>query len=112
MEQGEIYIADLGNANNHPVIVISRSDLNRGTRVICVMVTSQKFAARSLLPNCVPFQAGQFGLTTNCVAQCENLLNLDKSRLAPQMVGKLDDTAMRNVVLAIGNVIDSYCEPN
>jgi mRNA-degrading endonuclease toxin of MazEF toxin-antitoxin module len=87
MNPGEIYMADLGEATFHPVIVVSREELNRGDRVVAVLCTSQKFAARSKLPHCVPFQAGQFGFTKDCVAQCENILLLDKIDLALRPLG-------------------------
>src|SRR6202011_5364969 len=63
MNPGEIYMADLGEATRHPVIVVSREELNRGDRVVAVLCTWQKFAVRSGLPHCVPFRAGQFGFT-------------------------------------------------
>jgi mRNA-degrading endonuclease toxin of MazEF toxin-antitoxin module len=112
MDPGEIYMADLGDANPHPVIVVSREDLNRGDRAVVVLCTSQKFAVRSTLPNCVPFTAGQFGFTKDCVAQCENIFIIDKSNLDPAPIGVLDAMALRDVIKAIGHVIDSDCEPN
>lgn len=112
MNPGEIYMADLGAAMPHRVIVVSWEELNRGDRVLAVVCTSQKFAIRSKLPHCVPFQAGQFGFTKDCVAQCENLLLLDKLNLDPKPIGTLSDAALRDIVKAIGNVIDSDCEPN
>lgn len=68
---------------------------------------------RSTLPNCVPFRAGQFGLTADCVAQCDNMLSIDKVQLdlAAGPIGVLDESAMRDVVKAIGHVIESDCEP-
>ena len=63
MNPGEIYMADLGEATPHPVIIVSREELNRGDRLVVVLCTSQKLAVRSALPHCVPFQAGQFGFT-------------------------------------------------
>lgn len=105
-------MADLGAATPHPVIVVSREELNRGDRVLAVLWTSQKFAIRSPLPHCVPFQAGQFGFTKDWVAQCENTLLLDKINLDPTPIGTLSDIALRDVVKAIGHVIDSDCEPN
>jgi mRNA-degrading endonuclease toxin of MazEF toxin-antitoxin module len=65
------------------------------------------------LPNCVPFRAGQFGFTSDCVAQCENILSIEKSQLdlAAGPVGILDDGALREVIKAIGYVIESDCEP-
>jgi mRNA-degrading endonuclease toxin of MazEF toxin-antitoxin module len=112
MNPREIYMADLGEATPHPVIVVSREELNRGDRVVAVLCTSQKFAVRSTLPHCVPFQAGQFGFSKDCVAQCENIFLVDKDSLDPTPIGVLDDVALRDVIKAIGNVIDSDCEPN
>lgn len=112
MSPGEIYMADLGTANPHPVIVVSRADLNRGGRAVVVLCTSQIFAIRSALPNCVPFTAGQFGFTKDCVAQCENIFVVDQANLHATPIGVLDALVLRDVVKAIGHVIDSDCEPN
>lgn len=113
MEPGEVYTADFPEAGPHPVIVISREDLNRGHYVLAVVCTSSRFAIRSQLPNCVPFEAGQFGFTVNCVAQCENILSIDKRQLDMDAgpIGVLDEKALRDVVKAIGYVIESDCEP-
>jgi mRNA-degrading endonuclease toxin of MazEF toxin-antitoxin module len=112
MNPGEIYMADLGEATSHPVIIVSREELNRGDRLVAVLCTSQKLAIRSTLPHCVPFQAGQFGFTKDCVAQCENIFLVAKDSLDANPVGSLDDAALRDVIKAIGHVIDSDCEPN
>ena len=113
MLPGEIYTADFGSAGPHPVIVVSREDLNRGHYALVVVCTSARFAVRSKLPNCVPFRAGDFGFTTDCVAQCENMLSIDKNQvdLASGPIGNLDDVALRDVIKAIGYVIESDCEP-
>ena len=81
MQPGEVYMADFGEAGPHPVIVLSRKELNRGRYVLVAVCTSARFAVRSKLPNCVPFRAGTFGFTADCVAQCENLLSIDKAQL-------------------------------
>jgi mRNA-degrading endonuclease toxin of MazEF toxin-antitoxin module len=112
MNPGEIYMADLGEAAPHPVIVVSREELNRGDRLVVVLCTSQKFAVRSALPHCVPFRAGEFGFTKDCVAQCENIFLVSKDSLEASPIGVLSDLAVRDVIKAIGNVIDSDCEPN
>jgi mRNA-degrading endonuclease toxin of MazEF toxin-antitoxin module len=114
IEPGEIYLADLDIAGKHPVIVVSREDLNRGNYALAVACTSARFAVRRTLPNCVPFQAGPFGFAADCVAQCENMLSIDKNQLdlAGGPLGKLDDAMMREVIKAIGYVLDSDCEPN
>ena len=105
-------MADLDEAAPHPVIVVSREELNRGDHLLVVLCTSQKLAIRSTLPHCVPFKAGQFGFTKDCVAQCENILLIDKVSLEANPIGILDDVATREVIKAIGNAIDSDCEPN
>ena len=113
MDPGEVYLADFEQAGPRPVIVISREDLNRGRYFLAVVCTSARYSIRSKLPNCVPFHAGQFGVTTNCVAQCENLLSIEKSEidLASGPIGELDEFAMREVIKAIGYVMASNCEP-
>lgn len=110
---GEIYMADFGPAGPHPVIVISRETLNRGRYALVVPCTSSRFAVRSKLANCVPFRAGEFGFTVDCVAQCENMLSIDRMQLDMEAGprGLLDDEHLRNIVKAIGYVIESDCEP-
>src|SRR5438034_449937 len=113
IEPGEIYMADVGRTFPHPVIVVSREDLNRGHYVVAVVVTSAKFAIRSQLPNCVPLAAGQFGMSKDCVAQAETITVIPKVQLdlASGALGKLDDLTLRDLVKAIGHVIESDCEP-
>ena len=109
---GEIYMADFGPAGPHPVIVTSREALNRGRYALVVPCTSSRFSLRSKLANCVPFRAGEFGFTADCVAQCENMLSIDQAQidLAPGPRGILDEETLGKVVKAIGYVIGSDCE--
>jgi mRNA-degrading endonuclease toxin of MazEF toxin-antitoxin module len=106
-------MADMNQTYPHPVVVVSREELNRGDYVVAVVFTSARFAVRSQLPNCVPFRAGEFGLTKDCVAQGETIANIptDQLDLAGGPIGTLDDARMRDLVRAIGNVISSDCEP-
>jgi len=110
---GQVYMADFAEAGPHPVIVLSREELNRGRYALVVVCTSARFAVRSQLPNCVPFRGDDFGFTADCVAQCENLLSIELSQLdlADGPLGMLDDMAFRDVIKAIGYVMDSDCEP-
>jgi mRNA-degrading endonuclease toxin of MazEF toxin-antitoxin module len=112
MNPGELYMADTASGVR-PVIVVSRPQLNRGRYVVAVLCTSTDFAARSKLANCVPFRAGQFGLTKDCVAQAESItfvplidLHLDRGPL-----GVLDESTFRDVIRAIGYMLDADCEP-
>ena len=88
-------------------------ELNRGRYALVVVCTSARFAARSQLPSCVPFRAGDFGFTADCVAQCENLLSIELAQLdsTDGPLGMLDDIAFREVIKAIGYVMASECEP-
>lgn len=113
IQPGEIYRANFAEAGPRPIIVVSRESLNRGYYALVVVCTSAKFEVRSGLPNCVAFHAGEHGFTKNCVAQCENLLSIEINALdieaGPQ--GTLSENAFRRVISAIGNVINSDCEP-
>jgi mRNA-degrading endonuclease toxin of MazEF toxin-antitoxin module len=61
MKPGEIYWVDLATGRR-PSIVVSRGSLNQGNYVVMVLCTTRRFTIRSKLPNCVPFQAGEFGI--------------------------------------------------
>ena len=113
MKPGEIYMADFGPAGPHPVIVVSREELNRGHYALVVVCTSARFTTRSKLANCVPFHAGEFGFTVDCVAQCENMLSIDKEQLDLTMgpMGTVDEAAMQKIIKAIGYVMQSDCTP-
>ena len=106
-------MADFGQAGPHLVIVVSREELNRGRYTLVVVCTSARFAVRSKLSSCVPFRAGDFGFTVDCVAQCENILSIDQAQLdlAVGPMGILDDAALQNVIKAIGYVLKSDCKP-
>lgn len=70
---GEIYLADFEEMEPHPIVVVSREELNRGNWVAAVLITSMRFEERSKQPRCVAIRAGEFGLSKNCVAQGESL---------------------------------------
>lgn len=105
---GEIYRTCL--AGDHFVVIVSREELNRGDYVVVVPVTSQHFARRSALRNCVSFRTGRFGFVKDCVAQAENVTLMEKTDLIEQ-VGAIDVESMREVVRALGFVFDAECEP-
>jgi mRNA-degrading endonuclease toxin of MazEF toxin-antitoxin module len=114
MKPGEVYMADFDAAGRHPVIVVSRDDLNRGRYVLAVVCTSARYAIRRTLPQCVPFRSGEFGFTADCVAQCENMLSIEMSDILDRdagPIGVLDDLRLRDVIRAIGYVMESDCEP-
>ena len=59
-------------------------------------------------------KAGQFGMTKDCVVQGESLFNAPTANLdlATGPIGTLDDLTIREVIKAVGFVLDSDCEPN
>ncbi len=112
IQPGEVYMADFEQAGPHPVIVISREELNRGRYALVVACTSARFSVRRKLSNCVPFQAGDFGFTEDCVAQCENILSIDQEQLdlVTGPIGMLDELTFEKVIKAIGYVMKSDCK--
>src|SRR5215469_4175089 len=99
----EIYRADFEEMEPYPVVVVSREELNRGNRVAAVLITSKRFEERSKQPHCVPFQAGEFGLSKDCVAQAESLFSLHRDDLG-EHVGTLENERWRELVKALGNM--------
>lgn len=114
IQPGEIYLYADPSIPPHPVVVLSREELNRGDRVVAAVITSAKFSVRSKLANCVVLRAGRFGMTKDCVVQGESLFNAPTVHLdlTAGPVGTLDDLTMRDVIKAVGHVLDSDCEPN
>ena len=112
IHQGEIYLADT-DAGKRPCVIVSREELNRGRWVVAVLITSTNFAVRSTLPHCVPFRAGEFALTKDCVAQAETMSYLAISDLDMDAgaVGVLDALRVRDLIRAVGNMMGSDCEP-
>jgi mRNA-degrading endonuclease toxin of MazEF toxin-antitoxin module len=114
MNPGDIYLADIPGVGEHRILIVSREGLNRGRKVLAALITSAKFAVRSTLPNCVVLRAGQFGVTKDCVIQCETVAPIptDVIDLARGPIAVLTEDVLREVIKAIGYVIDSDCEPN
>ena len=110
---GEIYRACISAEGRHRVIVVSAKRFNRGDYVTGVPVTSRHFERRRKLPNCVPFRTGEFGMREDCVAQCENIFTLEVSDLDLEsgVLDRLDGEKLREVIRAIGYVIEADCEP-
>ena len=114
IQPGEIYFADMGGDDRHRIIIVSREALNRGKYVVAVPCTSTRFDERRTLPECVPFLAGQFGMTKDCVARADQItyIEVEDIDLESGVIANLSDEKMREVILAIGHVLDANCEPN
>jgi mRNA-degrading endonuclease toxin of MazEF toxin-antitoxin module len=103
---GEIYEVALPPAGTHFFVVLSREELNRGKQVLAAMITSTKFNVRSRLPNCVVLHSDEFGMTQDCIVQCENVVAIETSELRGELVSRLDGATMREVLKALGYVFE------
>lgn len=110
---GEIYWACVPGVDRHRIIVVSAEKFNHGGYATAVQLTSQRFERRRDLPNCVPFRAGEFGMQEDCVAQCENVLTIETGdiELESGPLSTLNGQKLRDVIRAIGYVIEADCEP-
>jgi len=54
-------------------IGLNQEELNRGKWIVAVLVTSTLFSLRFSLPHCVPFQAREFRLDKDFVAQAATI---------------------------------------
>ena len=96
IQRGEIYLADFDEMEPHPVVVVSREELNRGNWVAAVLITSKRFEERSKQPHCLQFGAGEFGLSRDCVAQGESLFSIRRAELGDHL-GTLDEERWRGL---------------
>ena len=110
---GELYWAYIESEEPRPIIVVSQRELNLGKYVVVVPLTSTNLEKRWSLRNCVSFKGGSFGLSKDCVAQCEAITFIEKESLILNSgpIGKLDGEKWRLLVNAIGYVICAECEP-
>ncbi len=113
VKPGEIFWAVVPDTSRRPVIIVSRHSLNRGDQVVVIPLTTAHWERRKKLPNCVAFQAGEFGLNRDCVAQAERIACLQMGDLdfSHEPIGELDASRFRELVRAIGYMIDADCEP-
>jgi len=111
LRPGEVYWAF--SDKRRPVVVVSREELNRGDYVVVLPLTSAQLALRRSLPNCVAIPGRTYGLK-DCVAQAEMisiLFHSDLVELANGPVATLSGETMREIVRAIGFVMQAECEP-
>lgn len=111
MNPGDVYEISWDGGKPRFVVVVSREQLNRGDYAVVVPVTSKKYELRCTLPNCVPFEAGEFGFTEDCVAQAEQLSTIEQHHLGSDPAFSISEEALAKIGQAIGNVIAcQYCQ--
>lgn len=110
---GELYLLFEDGEKRRPVVVVSREELNRGDYLLAVPLTTSRLQTRRALPNCVLLQGGKHGFSKECIAQAEALTLIAKGELAlaEGPIGQLDDQTFREIIRAVGYVMDAECEP-
>ena len=111
IRQGEIYMIDFVAAFRRPGVVVSHDRFNNGHSVLVVPITSAGVERRSRYSNCVPLPAGRHGLRLDSVATAENTTLVETGVLIGPPIGRLPAEVVREVVKAIGVVLDADCEP-
>ncbi|MEK7270345.1 MAG: type II toxin-antitoxin system PemK/MazF family toxin [Planctomycetota bacterium] len=113
MKAGQIFWADLDTEDRRPVLVVSKESLNRGGFVVVLPFTSARFAERSRYATSVPFSTNECGLPKDCVAQAEGITVAAVSSLdlATGPIGEVPEEKMREIVRAVGVMMDAQCEP-
>lgn len=96
-----------------PVIIISRRSLNQGDRVVVVPLTSSRLEERRKLRNCVSLNPHKHGVPKECVAQTDAIAVIHVQDLIfdEGPIATLDGETMRELIRAVGYVIEAECEP-
>lgn len=110
MNIGQVYWANLPSGR-HPVVVVSRDALNRGSHVVVVPLTTTRVAEQSSLANCVYLRQGDGGLPKDCIVKADQIASILTTRIEHQPIGTLSDRLVREIVHAIGYTISAVCEP-
>jgi hypothetical protein len=81
---------------------------------VTVLRATKLVAMLSKLPNCVPFQADEFGMPSDCVARRDEIYALETAevRIAASAMGRFDAARLGDVIEATADAIDSDCDPN
>lgn len=103
--RGELYLLKsdaVGKAR--PVLIMSRTELNKGSYCLVVPLYSSQFENRKHLRTCVVFQAGEFGLACDCVAKTDEVTQhkLVDIRLGNGPLGIVPADRMQLVSDAVG----------
>ena len=112
MRPGEVYLADVGAADKRPIIIVSRDILNQGAYVVAVPTTTTRLEERYTYNNCVRIRAGEAGLSKDCVAQCEQIATIETDFIDSTPIGEVSEEQFREIVRAIGFMMNATCEPD
>ena len=105
MKQGEIHMLKVDGAGKRgrPVLVVSRDELNKGYLCTIVPFNGSDFNNKRHKPFCVPFHAGDPGISKDCVAKCDDLARIPKTDLirSSRPEGMISDAKLAEVKDAI-----------
>jgi len=107
---GEVVWATV-DGDRRPWLVVSRAELARGGYVLAVPCTTARLDERATLRNCVLLEAGEGGIAKRCVAQAELCAAVRVEDLDTERLGVLSAERWRELVRAVGYVLNASCEP-
>jgi mRNA-degrading endonuclease toxin of MazEF toxin-antitoxin module len=112
MQRGEIWhlkgVADDDENKARPLVVVSRDAMNNGNCVVAVPLYSRQLEKRGKAPFCVFLRRGEGGVDRDCVAKCDEIATIDKTRIDFRRgkKGRLSAEKMGQICQAIRFVID------
>lgn len=100
LQPGEVHLADIFEGGLRPVVVVSREELNRGTIVLAVPVTSARVNERRRYPNYVFLPAGASGLRVDSIA-ATHLVQPVRSDALKERWGQLSANQLEAIRVAL-----------
>lgn len=103
-QRGNIYrlLRDIAG-KRRPVVIISRTELNRGTTVVAIPLTTAQFDKRLNQPSIVLLEAGEGGLTEPSLAKCGDIgsIRIADLDIANGPLGILDESQIERLRAAV-----------
>ena len=102
MTRGDVYWARLETgegseqAGRRPAIIVSRDAINKFSPVVIIVPLSRRRDRKHFYPSQIEVPAGVGGLTSDSVAQCEQVRAIAKTRLLEPM-GHLPSRVMAEI---------------
>jgi mRNA interferase MazF len=97
---GEVHLADVFEGGTRPVVIVSREELNRGTLLLCVPLTSARVVERRRYANYVFVPAGTGGVREGSVAVA-HLVQPIRLDLLRGYWGTVPHSTLRRILVAI-----------
>ncbi len=99
-QRGDIYRVRRDIAGKRrPVIIVSRTELNKGATVLAIPLTTAQFEKRMTQRSFVVFETGEGGLPEQSLAKCSDIttLRIADLDLANGYVGSLNENKMQRL---------------